>query len=45
MKLSILFLLALLLTISLSQTPDDDEVDISIPNYPHKIYSGIMDII
>lgn len=38
-------LLALLFTVSISQTADDDEVDTSIPGYPYKIYSGIGCII
>ena len=35
-----LLLLALLFTVTISQTADDDEVDTSIPGYPYKIYSG-----
>lgn len=35
-----MLMVAVLISISYSQTPDDDEVDIHIPNYPHKIYSG-----
>lgn len=36
----VLMVLAMLSTITVSQTADDDEVDISVPNYPYKFYSG-----
>jgi hypothetical protein len=36
----LVLLFAILTTLVLSQTPDDDEVDSSIPGYPHKFYSG-----
>ena len=36
----VLLVLALLSTMALSQTADDDEVDTSIPGYPYKFYSG-----
>jgi hypothetical protein len=38
----IVLVLALLATTTLSTTADDDEVDTSIPGYPHKIYSGTV---
>jgi len=38
-------LLAILSTLVYSQTADDDEVDTSVPGYPHKFYSGITIII
>jgi len=40
-----LLLLAILSTMVYSQTADDDEVDTSVPGYPHKFYSGITIII
>jgi hypothetical protein len=39
-SLALVFIIALLGNIAHCQTPDDDEVDIHIPNYPFKIYSG-----
>lgn len=33
-------LLALFIVFAYAQTADDDEVDVSIPGYPHKFYSG-----
>jgi hypothetical protein len=40
-----LLLLSILIILSNPQTADDDEVGTSIPNYPYKIYSGIISII
>lgn len=39
-RFALVFIIAILTTLGNCQTPDDDEVDINIPNYPHKIYSG-----
>lgn len=42
MKITLVVLLALLLTLpTYCQLPEDDEIDSTIPNYPHRIYSGI----
>jgi hypothetical protein len=35
-----LVLAATLLVAALGGTAEDDEVDTSVPNYPHKFYSG-----
>jgi hypothetical protein len=36
-----LLLLVMLGVLAYSRTADDDEVDTSIPEYPHKFFSGI----
>lgn len=33
-------LVATLLVAAVAGTAEDDEVDTSVPNYPHKFYSG-----
>jgi hypothetical protein len=38
-------LFALLIAVSHSTTQDDDEVDTSIPGYPHRFFSGLKHII
>ena len=40
MKPTSLLLLSFFILSSLAQLPVDDEVDTSIPGYPHTIYSG-----
>lgn len=43
--LSTLLLLSLLLVVpTLTQLPEDDEIDTAIPGYNHRIYSGYLDI-
>jgi len=44
-SLAFVFIIALLTNVAQCQTPDDDEVDLHIPDYPHKIYSGIRSFI
>jgi hypothetical protein len=39
-SLALVFIIAFLANIAHCQTPDDDEVDIHIPNYPFKLFSG-----
>jgi hypothetical protein len=41
--LSTLLLLSLLLVVpTLTQLPEDDEIDTAIPGYNHRIYSGTI---
>lgn len=42
LTVKIVLVLALLASANSSGTADDDEVDTSVPGYPHKIYSGIV---
>lgn len=39
----VLLALAMLFAVARSQTPDDDEVEISVPGYPFKFYSGTIE--
>lgn len=38
----VLLAVAMLFAVSQCQTADDDEVEISVPGYPYKFYSGII---
>jgi hypothetical protein len=40
-KVGVLLIFAALVTLTVSQTVDDDEVDTAVPGYPHKFYSGM----